>query len=169
MKTLLNERRAHRIHSLREYAIVVLRFLGVERTDENIMLMVDKLIDILIELKPSDVVFDERGNIHPRTKIPYIRESKKNIMKKNIKPSESKLQSIVKKVLKESIFNLLNRKNEDHYLSDDMYPDHAGTSFEYDRDMISNYFFGLDFSELTLEEKQEVLNFIKSNSGSTLF
>ena len=79
MKKLLNERRAHTIHSLREYAIVVLRFLGIERTDENIMVMVDKLIDILVEMKPSDVVLDREGKIHPRTKdIPYERIKKKD-------------------------------------------------------------------------------------------
>ena len=89
-------------------------------------------------------------------------------MKRKIKPPESKLQSIVKKVLPKSIFNLLYRKNEDYYFSDDKYPDHGGMSFEYDRDMISNYLFGLDFFELTLEQRQTVLNFIESNRGSTL-
>jgi len=93
MKTLLNERRAHTIQSLREYAIVVLRFLGVERTDENIMVMVDKLIDILVEMKPSDVVFDESGEIHHRTKIPYMRESKRKI-----RVSESQFNRLINKI-----------------------------------------------------------------------
>ena len=93
MKKLLNERRAHTIHSLREYAIVVLRFLGIERTDENIMFMVDKLIDVLVEMKPSDVVLDKEGKIQPRTKIPYIRESKRKI-----RVSESQFKRLINKI-----------------------------------------------------------------------
>jgi hypothetical protein len=93
MKKLLNERRAHTIHSLREYAIVVLRFLGIERTDENIMVMVDKLIDILVEMKPSDVVLDREGKIHPRTKISHMRESKRKI-----RVSESQFNRLINKI-----------------------------------------------------------------------
>lgn len=93
MKKLLNERRAHTIHSLREYAIVLLRFLGIERTDENIMVMVDKLIDILVELKPSDVILDREGKIHPRTKISHMRESKRKI-----RVSESQFKRLINKI-----------------------------------------------------------------------
>ena len=85
MKKLLNERRAHTFQSLREYAIVVLRFLGVERTDENILMMVDKLIDILIETKSTDVVLNPKGGVHNRFKNNDISESDiKRIIKKVI-------------------------------------------------------------------------------------
>jgi len=90
MKNLLNERRGHTIHSLREYAIVLLRFLGIERTDENILIMVDKIIDILVEMKPSDVVFDVGGEIHPKTRLPHMRESKRKI-----KITETQLKNLL--------------------------------------------------------------------------
>jgi hypothetical protein len=93
MKNLLNERRGHTIHSLREYAIVLLRFLGIERTDENILIMVDKIIDILVEMKPSDVVFDIGGEIHPKPRLPHMRESKRKI-----RVSESQFNRLINKI-----------------------------------------------------------------------
>ena len=57
--------------------------MGIERTDENVLMMVDKLIDMIIATKSSDVVFDAKGNLHPRTKIHRIEESDiKRIIKK---------------------------------------------------------------------------------------
>jgi hypothetical protein len=91
-KRILTEKRGYTIDELRSKAIMTLKMLGVELSEENILFMVDKLIDI-IKMTKSGVILNNMGR--------KITESDINrITKKVINEIEEKKGTPVKDCLR---------------------------------------------------------------------
>lgn len=74
MKTRLDERRGYTIDELRRKSMTTLKSLGIEITETNILLMMDKLVDV-IALTKSGVILRDMGDIDKDTKYYKLRES----------------------------------------------------------------------------------------------
>jgi hypothetical protein len=84
MKRRLDERRGYTIGELRRMSMSVLKSLGIEMTETNILLMMDKFVEV-IGLTKSGVVMRDMGSIDKDTKY--------------YKLTESDLRRIVKRVI----------------------------------------------------------------------
>lgn len=74
MKIRLNERRGYTIDELRRKSMTTLKSLGIEITETNILLMMDKFVDV-IALTKSGVILRDMGDIDKDTKYYKLRES----------------------------------------------------------------------------------------------
>lgn len=74
MKTRLDERRGYTIDELRRKSMTTLKSLGIEITETNILLMMDKFVDV-IALTKSGVILRDMGDIDKDTKYYKLRES----------------------------------------------------------------------------------------------
>jgi ABC-type microcin C transport system permease subunit YejB len=98
-KRILTEKRGYTIDELRSKAIMTLKMLGVELSEENILFMVDKLIDI-IKMTKSGVILNNMGRVRDEN-IRKITESDINrITKKVINEIEEKKGTPVKDCLR---------------------------------------------------------------------
>lgn len=84
MKSRLDERRGYTIDELRRKSQSVLKSLGIEMSETNILIMFDKLVDV-INLTKSGVVMRDMGSVDKDTKY--------------YKLTESDLRRIVKRVI----------------------------------------------------------------------
>jgi len=84
MKRRLDERRGYTIDELRRKSQSVLKSLGIEMSETNILIMFDKLVDV-INLTKSGVVMRDMGSVDKDTKY--------------YKLTESDLRRIVKRVI----------------------------------------------------------------------
>ena len=84
MKRRLDERRGYPIDELRRKSQAVLKSLGIEMSETNILIMFDKLVDV-INLTKSGVVMRDMGSVDKDTKY--------------YKLTESDLRRIVKRVI----------------------------------------------------------------------
>jgi hypothetical protein len=84
MKRRLDERRGYTIGELRRMSISVLKSLGIEMVETNILLMMDKFVEV-IDLTKSGVVMRDMGSIDKDTNY--------------YKLTESDLRRIVKRVI----------------------------------------------------------------------
>jgi hypothetical protein len=84
MKRRLDERRGYTIDELRRKSQAVLKSLGIEMSETNILIMFDKLVDV-INLTKSGVVMRDMGSVDKDTKY--------------YKLTESDLRRIVKRVI----------------------------------------------------------------------
>jgi hypothetical protein len=84
MKSRLDERRGYTIDELRRKSQAVLKSLGIEMSETNILIMFDKLVDV-INLTKSGVVMRDMGSVDKDTKY--------------YKLTESDLRRIVKRVI----------------------------------------------------------------------
>jgi len=84
MKRRLVERRGYTIDELRRKSQSVLKSLGIEMSETNILIMFDKLVDV-INLTKSGVVMRDMGSVDKDTKY--------------YKLTESDLRRIVKRVI----------------------------------------------------------------------
>jgi len=71
MKRIINEKRGYTNDELRSKAIMVLKLLGIERSETNILIMVDKLID-MITLTKSGIIFRDMGKLMEHKKVKKI-------------------------------------------------------------------------------------------------
>ncbi|NIP29320.1 MAG: hypothetical protein GTN59_01730 [Candidatus Dadabacteria bacterium] len=98
-KRILTEKRGYTIDELRSKAIMTLKMLGVELSEENILFMVDKLIDI-IKMTKSGVILNNMGRVRDEN-IRKITESDINrITKRVINEIEEKKGTPVKDCLR---------------------------------------------------------------------
>jgi hypothetical protein len=84
MRRRLDERRGYTIDELRIKSISLLKSLGIEITETNILIMIDKLVEI-INLTKSGVIMRDMGGINKDTKY--------------FKLTESDLRRIIKRVI----------------------------------------------------------------------
>jgi hypothetical protein len=87
-KQIITEKRGYTINELRAKAIMTLKMLGIERSEENILFMVDKLIDI-IKMTNSGVLLNDMGKFKDEV-VRNINESdisriSKKVIRKNIR------------------------------------------------------------------------------------
>lgn len=87
-KQIITEKRGYTISELRSKAIMTLKMLGIERSEENILFMVDKLIDI-IKMTNSGVLLNDMGKFKDEV-VRNINESdisriSKKVIRKNIR------------------------------------------------------------------------------------
>jgi len=84
MKRRLDERRGYTIDELRLKSLSTLKSLGIELSETNILIMMDKLVEV-INLTKSGVVMRDMGSVDKDTKY--------------FKLTESDLRRIVKRVI----------------------------------------------------------------------
>ncbi len=84
MKRRLDERRGYTIDELRRKSQSVLKSLGIELSETNILIMMDKLVEV-INLTKSGVIMRDMGSVDKDTK--------------HFKLTESDLRRIVKRVI----------------------------------------------------------------------
>ena len=84
MKSRLDERRGYTIDELRMKSLSMLKSLGIEMTETNILIMMDKLVEV-IGLTKSGVVMRDMGSIDKDTKYYKLTESDlRRIVKRGI-------------------------------------------------------------------------------------
>ena len=84
MKRRLDERRVYTIDELRRKSQYLLKSLGIELSETNILIMMDKLVEV-INLTKSGVIMRDMGSVDKDTKY--------------FKLTESDLRRIVKRVI----------------------------------------------------------------------
>jgi len=84
MKSRLDERRGYTIDELRMKSLSMLKSLGIELSETNILIMMDKLVEV-INLTKSGVILRDMGSVDKDTKY--------------YKLTESDLRRIVKRVI----------------------------------------------------------------------
>jgi len=84
MKRRLDERRGYTIDELRMKSLSMLKSLGIELSETNILIMMDKLVEV-INLTKSGVVMRDMGSIEDDTKYYKLTESDLRRIIKKIK------------------------------------------------------------------------------------